>query len=121
MEEQPALVRERCVACCRDAPRVSDGDIVELQRQIPEWSVRDQDGIPRLERTFRFKEYRRALDFTQRIGDLAEAEDHHPAILTEARRVTVTWWTHAIRGLHRNDFIMAAKTDGLYDASLDRS
>jgi len=54
-----------------------------------------------------------ALAFTNRVGALAEAEGHHPALLTEWGRVTVTWWTHKIRGLHRNDFIMAAKTDGL--------
>jgi len=54
-----------------------------------------------------------ALAFTNRVGALAEAEGHHPALLTEWGRVTVTWWTHKIRGLHRNDFIMAAKTDAL--------
>ncbi|HSE95394.1 MAG TPA: 4a-hydroxytetrahydrobiopterin dehydratase, partial [Methylomirabilota bacterium] len=54
-----------------------------------------------------------ALDFTNRVGALAEAEGHHPALLTEWGRVTVSWWTHAIRGLHRNDFVMAAKTDRL--------
>jgi 4a-hydroxytetrahydrobiopterin dehydratase len=54
------------------------------------------------------------LDFTIRIGELAEQEDHHPVITTEWGRVTVTWWTHAIRGLHRNDFIMAAKSDQAY-------
>jgi len=54
---------------------------------------------------------------TNRVGALAEAEGHHPALLTEWGRVTVTWWTHKIRGLHRNDFIMAAKTDGLVTES----
>jgi 4a-hydroxytetrahydrobiopterin dehydratase len=54
-----------------------------------------------------------ALDFTNKVGGLAEEEDHHPAILTEYGKVTVVWWTHAIKGLHRNDFIMAAKTDQL--------
>ena len=48
-----------------------------------------------------------------RVGALAESEGHHPALLTEWGRTTVTWWTHKIRGLHRNDFIMAAKTDSL--------
>jgi 4a-hydroxytetrahydrobiopterin dehydratase len=48
------------------------------------------------------------------VGEVAEAEDHHPALLTEWGKVTVTWWTHAVKGLHRNDFIAAAKTDQLH-------
>jgi 4a-hydroxytetrahydrobiopterin dehydratase len=64
-------------------------------------------------RTFRVKTFRDALILTGQIGELAEAEGHHPAILTEWGKVTVSWWTHKIRGLHRNDFIMAAKTDAL--------
>ena len=71
------------------------------------------DGIKRLRRAFKFKDFREAMQFTNRVGELAEQEDHHPAILTEWGKVTVTWWTHKIKGLHRNDFIMAAKTDSL--------
>ena len=108
-----ALVQERCVACRRDAPRVTDDEIAALKPQIPDWELTDREGIPRLERTFRFPDFAQALAFTQRVGELAEAERHHPAILTEWGRVTVSWWTHKIRGLHRNDFIMAAKTDRL--------
>jgi 4a-hydroxytetrahydrobiopterin dehydratase len=66
-----------------------------------------------LVRTFRFPNFREALAFTDRVGALAEAEGHHPALLTEWGTVTVFWWTHKIHGLHRNDFIMAAKTDAL--------
>jgi pterin-4a-carbinolamine dehydratase len=69
---------------------------------------------PGLQRVFKFKNFAQALDFTNKVGDLAEAEDHHPALTTEWGKVTINWWTHKIRGLHRNDFIMAAKTDGLY-------
>ena len=75
------------------------------------------DGIVRLERGYRFGDFAGALAFTDAVGALAEAEGHHPAILTEWGRVTVTWWTHKIRGLHRNDFIMAAKSDAAYAAS----
>ncbi len=60
---------------------------------------------------FSFNNFGEALEFTNKVGKVAEAEGHHPAILTEWSRVTVSWWTHKIRGLHRNDFIMAAKTD----------
>jgi 4a-hydroxytetrahydrobiopterin dehydratase len=93
---------------------VTDKEIASLSPQVPQWSIVERDGIRRLERIFGFKDFREALSWTVRVGELAEAEDHHPAILTEWGRVTVTWWTHKIRGLHRNDFIMAAKTDALY-------
>lgn len=106
------LVTERCVACDRNAPRLTDAELEALRPQIPEWQVRDVEGVPRLERTYRVKDFAQALELTNRIGALAEAEKHHPAILTEWGRVTVSWWTHKIRGLHRNDVIMAAKTDG---------
>jgi len=104
---------ERCVACRRDSPRVTAAGIAELRPQIPDWQLLERDGIARLERAFGFPTFAHALAFTNRVGALAEAEGHHPALLTEWGRVTVTWWTHKIRGLHRNDFMMAAKTDGL--------
>jgi 4a-hydroxytetrahydrobiopterin dehydratase len=105
------LVRETCVACRRDSPRVTEAETKELSAKIPDWILRDVDGIPRLEKVFRFPNFADALAFTNRIGALAEEQGHHPALLTEWGRVTVAWWTHKIRGLHRNDFIMAAKTD----------
>ncbi len=107
------LVGERCVACRRGAPRVTAEEAAALRPQIPEWEPTEREGVPRLERVFRFPDFAEALAFTVRVGELAEAEGHHPALLTEWGRVTVTWWTHKIRGLHRNDFIMAAKTDAL--------
>lgn len=107
------LTKEKCVACRKDAPRVTESEIAELKPQIPDWQIIERDGIPRLERVFRFPDFAQALAFTVKVGDVAEADDHHPALLTEWGRVTVTWWTHKIRGLHRNDFIMAAKTDAI--------
>jgi 4a-hydroxytetrahydrobiopterin dehydratase len=107
------LQESRCTACRPGSPTVTEEEIAELKPQIPDWQIVDRDGIPRLERVFRLKNFAQALDLTNRIGELAEAEAHHPALLTEWGSVTVTWWTHKIRGLHRNDFIMAAKTDGL--------
>ena len=108
------LVRMKCVACRAGEPTVTDGEIAAFQPQVPEWRIAERDGIRRLERTFRFPDFVKALAFTNRVGDLAEAEGHHPALLTEWGRVTVTWWTHKIKGLHRNDFIMSAKTDAVY-------
>jgi 4a-hydroxytetrahydrobiopterin dehydratase len=108
-----ALTQQKCVACNKDAPKVTDEEIAELHPQIPEWDIVEVDGVKRLERAFTFDDFREALDFTREVGEIAEEEGHHPALLTEWGRTTVTWWTHKIRGLHRNDFIMAAKTDQL--------
>ena len=104
--------------CCLP-PRLAAGDRgrEELSREISGWQPLERDGIARLERVYHFPSFADALAFTNRVGTLAEAEGHHPALLTEWGRVTVTWWTHKIRGLHRNDFIMAAKTDGLVTES----
>ena len=103
-----------CVACRRDAPTVTDQEIAELHPQVPEWELIEVDGVKRLTRDFRFPNFAQALEFTNRVGEAGEEQGHHPALLTEWGRTTVTWWTHKIKGLHRNDFIMAAKTDQLY-------
>jgi 4a-hydroxytetrahydrobiopterin dehydratase len=108
-----ALTKEKCTACRRDSPRATEAEIGELKPQIPEWTLLEREGIERLERVYPFANFAEALRFTNRVGALAEEEGHHPAILTEWGRVTVTLWTHKIRGLHRNDFIMAAKVDSL--------
>jgi 4a-hydroxytetrahydrobiopterin dehydratase len=84
-----------------------------LQPQIPDWTLAEAEGVNRLERIFRFSNFAQALNFTNRVGALAEEEGHHPAILTEWGKVTISLWTHKIRGLHRNDFVMAAKIDAL--------
>lgn len=108
------LAQQKCVACRGDEPPASDEEIARYRPQVPDWQVVERGGIPRLERAFKFSDFVQALAFTNRVGQVAEAEGHHPALLTEWGRVTVTWWTHKIRGLHRNDFIMAAKTDQLF-------
>jgi 4a-hydroxytetrahydrobiopterin dehydratase len=89
-------------------------EISEFLPQIPEWEIVEIEDIERLIRRFKFNNFRDALNFTNQIGELAEREDHHPAILTEWGKVTITWWTHAVGGLHRNDFISAAKTDEIF-------
>jgi 4a-hydroxytetrahydrobiopterin dehydratase len=108
------LAQMTCVACRADAPTVTDDEVAELRPQVPEWDLIDEDGITRLRRVFRFDDFAQALAFTTEVGEIAEQEGHHPALLTEWGRTTVTWWTHKIKGLHRNDFVMAAKTDRLY-------
>jgi 4a-hydroxytetrahydrobiopterin dehydratase len=112
--EVDRLAKMSCTACRRGEPTVTDAEIARLQVQIPDWEVLEIDGVRRLRRVFRFDDFGRSLAFTDRVGALAEREAHHPALLTEWGSTTVTWWTHKIQGLHRNDFIMAAKTDELY-------
>ena len=107
------LTNEKCTACRRDSSPVTQAEMQDLKPQIPSWTLVERDGIRRLERVFPFRDFADALSFTNRVGALAEVEGHHPAILTEWGRVTVTLWTHKIRGLHRNDFVMAAKVDSL--------
>lgn len=82
-----------------------------MQREIPDWRIIDMAGEQQLMREFRFPDFAAALVFTNQIAELAESENHHPALLLEYGKVTVRWWTHKIGGLHRNDFIMAARTD----------
>ena len=108
------LIQEKCVVCRSDSPRVTDQEVAELHPQVTEWEMTEENSTPQLMRSFRFPDFAQALAFTGRVGEIAEEEGHHPRIVTEWRNVTVSWWTHAIRGLHRNDFIMAAKTDRLY-------
>jgi 4a-hydroxytetrahydrobiopterin dehydratase len=108
------LTVESCTRPGRNVPALNEGEIVELKAHIPEWSVLEVDGIKRLERKFEFKDFKSAIVFTNKVGELAEAQDHHPSLLTEWGAVTVTWWTHTVMGLHRNDFIMAARTDELF-------
>jgi 4a-hydroxytetrahydrobiopterin dehydratase len=108
------LTQEKCHACRADSPRVGEDEMPELLNQLPDWKVETRDGVPQLERRFKFPDFAQALAFTNRVGELAEAEDHHPKLTIEWGSVVVTWWTHKIRGLHRNDFILAARTDRLY-------
>jgi 4a-hydroxytetrahydrobiopterin dehydratase len=107
------LHQMKCVACRGSEPTLMDTEIEELLPQVPEWQIKEVDGVKRLERVFKLKNFIEAIAFTNKIGLIAEKEDHHPLIITEYGRVTVAWWTHKIKGLHRNDFIMAAKTDRL--------
>ena len=111
MEE---LQKRKCEACRVGAPKVTDKEITELKPNIPDWGILEIDGVKRLVRVFKFRNFEDAISFTNKVGVIAEEEGHHPALLTEWGKVTVSWWTHAIKGLHVNDFIMAAKTDALF-------
>ena len=108
------LSQENCVRPIMGGSPLNNAEAADLKLQVPEWEIFEVDGIQRMEHAYKFDDFVQALDFTNRVGELAEEQDHHPALLTEWGNVTVTWWTHAVKGLHRNDFIAAAKTDELY-------
>ena len=109
----PQLYQMKCEACRADAPKVTDEELKILIGEIPEWVPLVDNGILKLQRCFTFSNFVEAMDFANRVGELAEKHGHHPALLVEWGKVTVTWWTHKIQGLHKTDFIMAAKTDQL--------
>ncbi len=108
------LAEEKCVPCHGGVPPMSESEIAQMLSEVPGWEVMEVENQKRLQRTFKFRDFATALEFTNRIGQIAEAEGHHPLMITEWGKVTVAWWTHAIGGLHHNDFIMAAKTNQIY-------
>lgn len=108
------LKQQACEACSADAPQVTEDEKTELLKAIPDWEIVELDGEEQLRRVFKFRNFAQAQAFTNKVADLAEEENHHPAILLEWGKTTVRWWTHKIGGLHKNDFVMAARTDGAY-------
>ena len=105
------LSQLKCIACRGGEPKLTNAEVVELQKQIRGWQLKEVDGILRLEKVFKRKNFVEALAFANKLGAIAEEEDHHPLMVIEWGRVTIQWWTHVVKGLHKNDFIMAAKTD----------
>lgn len=108
------LREQKCQSCHADAPKVSDEELAALLKEIPDWNIEIRDEVMQLEKKFSFRNFKMAMAFSNKVFDLAEGEGHHPSVLTEWGKVTVTWWTHAIGGLHKNDLICAAKTDLLF-------
>ena len=110
--ESPGLLH--CAPLHAGEGVVHGKELLDLHRTVPDWHIVEREGTSSLQRVFTFGSFAEALAFTDRVGALAQAEEHDPAILTEWGQVRVSWWTHALKGLHRNDFIMAARTDALY-------
>ena len=106
------LASSSCEACRIDAPIVSDNEASMLIKEIEGWDLIN-DGIKKLKKEFSFSNYSDSVDFSNKVADMAEKEDHHPQIILEWGKVTVIWWSHKIKGLHKNDFICAAKTNNI--------
>lgn len=88
-------------------------EIAAALQALDGWKVQETEGIFRLRKSYLFKNFKEALAFTNQVGAIAESENHHPEILTEWGKVTVTWWTHSVQGLSPSDFEMAEKVDGI--------
>jgi 4a-hydroxytetrahydrobiopterin dehydratase len=105
-----SLADKKCVPCHGGVPPVKGAELKEFSRQIPEWKVVEGHHIVR---TFKFPDFKSALAFVNRVGEVAEEQGHHPDILLAWGKAEVTTWTHAINGLSESDFILAAKIDRL--------
>jgi 4a-hydroxytetrahydrobiopterin dehydratase len=106
-----SLKESKCEACTIDAPLVSDSEAKVLLLELDGWVIESGSGINQLVKTYKFSNYTESVNFSNKVADLAESEDHHPKIILEYGSVEVSWWSHKIKGLHKNDFICAAKTD----------
>lgn len=108
------LCQSHCEACHISALAVTEDKMQQLMTELDGWSVQQRDGVKQLEKVYKFDDFASAMVFANKIGEEAEAENHHPTIVVEWGKVTITWWTHKIGGLHHNDFIMAARSDKTY-------
>lgn len=104
------LARRKCVPCKEGTPALGSAEIAPLAREVPDWTVAEGR---RLERIFHFPDFATALAFVDRIGEIAEAENHHPDLELGWGRVAVRIWTHTVGGLSESDFVLAAKIDEL--------
>lgn len=104
------LADKKCVPCRGGTAPLTGAELDALHRSTPDWTVINEH---RLQREFRFPDFKQALDFVNRVGAVAEEQGHHPDILLAWGKAEVTLWTHSINGLSESDFIMAAKIDRL--------
>ena len=105
------LADEQVTAGRKDLTAASAAEADQLMENLPDWTIVKEDGVDKLKREYCFKDYLTLLALAKKIGNIAEQVNHHPVIITEWGKVTVLWWTHTLGGLHRNDFIMAARCD----------
>jgi 4a-hydroxytetrahydrobiopterin dehydratase len=109
------LAEESCEPCNTGCRPLSKKEALSLIPSVPGWTMAEREGVARLEREFSFHDFTGPLAFANRIGEMANREDHHPSLLLEWGSIKASWWTHRVKGLHRNDFICAAKTSALFE------
>ncbi len=105
------LASQTCEACRADAIKLTPDEIHAHLKEVDNWRVDTVENVPQLVKVFTFKNYVQATAFANKLCEVAEQNEHHPSALIEWGKVTVCWWSHKIKGLHHNDFVMAAKTD----------
>jgi 4a-hydroxytetrahydrobiopterin dehydratase len=114
-EHMDALADKTCTPCRGGIPPLTPEEAARFHVQVPDWELRDD--AHRIERSFRFQNFREALAFVQQVGELAEAQGHHPDISFGWGYATVSLRTKKIKGLHENDFIVASRIDRLYGSA----
>ena len=107
------LYKKACTACRGGVPPLAGEKAEALNTNVPQWELKDD--ATRLVRQFRFNDYAESLAFVNAISAVAESERHHPDVCFGWGYVAITLWTHKIRGLHENDFILAAKFDRVFE------
>lgn len=112
-----SLEQQTCTACRVGAPPLEGKALDQALAELPQWQLEDISNEPKLSRKFSFKDFNEATGFVMRVALLAEQYDHHPRVTLEWGCVCVQWWTHKIQGIHKNDAILAAKTDQLIKKS----
>lgn len=108
------LSKSNCEACSADAKKLTTGEIEALLPEVKDWELITDNNIQKLTRTFNSGNYARSIAFTNAVAELAQESDHHPLLIVEYGSVTVVWWSHKIKGLHLNDFIMASRTSDAF-------
>ena len=108
-----SLADKTCVPCRGDTPPLKGKELTDIHRQLPESSQWDVVNQHHLVRAYKFPDFRSALAFVNKVGEIAEEQGHHPDILLGWGKVEITTWTHAVDGLTESDFILAAKIDRL--------
>ncbi len=106
------LTDKKCVPCEGGVPPLKSEEVEELLTEVNEWEFLDQKP-PKIKKEFKFKDFDGSMNFVNGVAEIAESEGHHPNISINYNKVTVVLYTHAIDGLHENDFILAAKIDQL--------
>ncbi len=96
--------------------KLGEAAVREKMQKLPGWEAVTVNGEIRLEKVFRFDDFVSAMAFSLKVGMIAEKADHHPAILTEWGRVTVSWWSHSLGGLSEKDIDMAGRTSAMYES-----
>jgi 4a-hydroxytetrahydrobiopterin dehydratase len=109
----PELADEKCVPCKGEVPPMKGLELNRMMKQVPQWQAVNEHHIVRI---FTFPDFRQALNFVNKVGEIAEEQGHHPDILLAWGKAEITLWTHKIDGLTQSDLIMAAKIDRIAQA-----